>query len=634
MVKEIMDKVDYVFNQNKHNMKKENTIEYICSEAILILHGIEAKTISFEDIQSVISNNLISFSTLALYDIRLDKDVDLVSLMDIKNIYYNGCSFTKTTDITISSQLERIIIQNSNFQKLKIKDDKENKKSINLYIHNTTCDDFYLNKCLANEFSLSEFKVVNKAKISSHFSGKISLNDTTFNKYISFEGSSFDEVFETTDLYFDDYKKVVFEFEKITSFSKEDINNYINNYGKTDEEKLNLASKLQNTFRKFKDIALVHNNKIYAKECEKLELFVYEIYLKIESDIRFKKLEKAKKNNEKLSIRETLSLKAWRATLEQLMLKFYEITSEHHTNFARIVNFTLAIIFSLYLELSIVGLFSFFDIGYFNHILDDFYRVCSLIMFFVVLILFALSANRIKNIIGRLMCIISMILVFAFLVFPNYLVVSYFVILFVVLYIFYTRSSDIYHFISLIAVICFICLPIFSKNIITSPSIYYLDDTLNRYTQEDIREALKIASVENQEKINKTKKDSESKKEPKEESKPSQNIINLQATISQNQISSNISINQAQEPYDLYFGTVVVNLSVKNAQDIQDIKQFIKDNKLLMYYTSVESDIKVYNNIIKAICIDLQLDTIYFIFFIIMILCIYSMQKTFRKNTI
>lgn len=616
MAKEIMDKVDYVFNQNKHNMKKENTIEYICSDAILILHGIEAKTISFEDIQNVISNNLISFSTLALYDIRLDKDVDLVSLMDIKNIYCKDCNFTKTTDITISSQLERIIIQNSNFQKLKIKDDKENKKSINLYIYNTTCDDFYLNKCLANEFSLSEFEVANKAKISSHFSGKISLNDTTFNKYISFEGSSFDEVFETTDLYFDDYKKVVFEFEKITSFSKEDINNYINNYGKTDEEKLNLASKLQNTFRKFKDIAIAQNNKIYAKECEKLEFFAYETYLKIERDIRFKKLEEATKSKVKASIREMLSLKAWRVTLEQSMLKFYEITSEHHTNFARIINFTLSIFLAFYC----VIFASYVFMNIYNSLFDKY----GFLLYILTLLFYLYKIIQTKNIVHGIPIFIVCLITLGCCFYSNYLILFCFILLNFVIYLFHKNKGIVFYFILIIFTIIYQVLPIKFNGTISS--IYYLDNTLNTYTQEDIREALKIASIKNQENFNSTKKDLE----PKEEQKSNQNIINLQDTISQNQISSNITINQTQEPYDLFFGTKVV----KNAQNIQDIKQFIKDNKLFIYYTGIQSSNEIYNNIIKAIWIDLQLDTIYFIFFIIMILCIYSMQKTFRKNTI
>lgn len=626
MVKEIMDKVDYVFNQNKHNMKKENSIEYICSDAILILHGIKEEKVPFEDIKNVISNNLISFSTLALYDIGIDEDVDLVSLMDIKNIYYNGCSFIKTTDITISSQLERIIIQNSKFQKLKIKDDKENKKSINLYIHNTTCDDFYLNKCLANEFSLSEFEVVNKAKISSHFSGKISLNDTTFNKYISFEGSSFDEVFETTDLYFDDYKKVVFEFEKITSFSKEDINNYINNYGKTDEEKLNLASKLQNTFRKFKDIAIAQNNTIYAKECEKLELFAYEIYLHIKQEIEFLEV----KNKADKITRFKSQLKAWRTLLEQSIIKIYEITSEHHTNFARIINFTLAMIFAAYLAM----LFAF-NCNYIENVWcvfsdginPTYYMLyCFIINLFIFFIVFC--KNRI---VMFFLLIIVLVIYQLFLLTPTYFTYLYIILIIGTFYIFKVNKISIMFVINCLVFIILISFTSYFKNIVMSiPNVYYLDNTLNTYTQEGIRDALKKASVENQEKLNPAKKVLETRKE----SKPSQNIINLKATISQNEVNSNISINQTQEPYDLYFGTDIVNLSVENAQNIQDIKQFIKDNKLLMYYTSVKSSDEIYNDIIKAIWIDLQLDTIYFIFFIIMILCIYSMQKTFRKNTI
>lgn len=601
MAKEIMDKVDYMLNQNKHNMKKENTIEYICSDAILILHGIEAKKVSFEDIKNVISNNLISFSTLALYDIGLDKEVDLVSLMDIKNIYYNGCNFTKTTDITISSQLERIIIQNSKFQKLKIKDDKENKKSINLYIHNTTCDDFYLNKCLVNEFSLSEFEVTNKAKISSHFSGKISLNDTTFNKYISFEGSSFDEVFETTDLYFDDYKKVVFEFEKITSFSKEDINNYINNYGKTDEEKLNLASKLQNTFRKFKDIALAHNNKIYAKECEKLELFAYEIYLHIKQKIEF--LE-AKNKADKIT-RFKSQLKAWRTLLEQSIIKIYEITSEHHTNFARIINFTLTMVFAFYLIMFCI--FNHYYITYFRSIFVDGinpipYTIYSFLIMILVL-MFMFLKNKIYSL---LFLLLELVILHYFFITPAYFIYLYIFFIIVGFWIFKIKSVTTIFAINCLVLIALMSFPSYSKNIsVTIPNSYSLDNTLNIYTQKNIREALKIASIKNQ---------------------------NKEAI--QDDINKALQDIKDGKPYDLYFGTNIVNLSVKNAQNIQDIKQFIKDNKLLMYYTSLESDSKIYNDIIKAIWIDLQLDTIYFIFFIIMILCIYSMQKTFRKNTI
>lgn len=568
--------------------------------------------------------DLIHYDVDILYVVNANFDEDIkvdfdTKLKNIKTIYFKNCTFKNNVIMENLSNIE-IRFEYCNFTNVAFYGNS-NLKNNNLFIYLERCEichSLFLNVNEIKSFISKDLKVNSSAYFKADFTDELRLQDTLFNDIVSFSGSNLKKTPDFSSTIFKDTKQVYFDYTSLEHISKTTLEGQVsegmrNNSDKKDYEsiikdleiKKQNANKLQSSFRLLKDIAITQNNKIYAKECEKLELFAYEIYLKAERDIRFKKLEEAKKNKEKSSIREKLSSKAWKTTLEQLMLKFYEVTSEHHTNFARIINFTLAIIFSLYLELSIVGLFSFFDIGYFNHILGDFFSVCRLISFFIVLILLVLIASIFKNPIVRLICIVSMILCFAYFVFPNYLVVSYFVILFVVLYIFYTRSSDIYHFISLIAVICFICFPIFSKNIITSPSIYYLDNTLNKYAQESIRDALKIASIKNQ---------------------------NKEAT--QDDINKALQDIKDGKPYDLYFSTIIVNLSVKNAQNIQDIKQFIKDNKFLMYYTSVESDIKVYNNIIKAICIDLQLDTIYFIFFIIMILCIYSMQKTFRKNTI
>lgn len=486
----------------------------------------------------------------------------------------------------------------------------------------------------------------------TNFIDNFSLLNAVFNGMVSFNGSRFIKIPDFSSTIFKDTKQVYFDYTSLEHISKATLEEQVsenikNNHDKKDYEnmikdleiKKQNANKLQSTFRLLKDIAITQNNKIYAKECEKLELFAYEIYLKAERNIKSKELRKFLDGEDNFKQKTTnkpknISMPMWKATLEHSLLKFYEITSEHHTNFARIINFTLAIVFSLYLELSIVKIFSFFNTGFFNHILTNFFSGYHLGVYFGISLLLIWLIYKIENPVGKFIFFIFMIFNIVLFIFPDYLILIYFGILFIILMVFYINKNFVYYFIGLSAIIYFICFPIFSKNIITSPSIYYLDNTLNKYTQEDIRNALKIASVENQEKFKKTKKDSEPKQEPKEESKPNQNIINLQATISQNEVSSNISINQAQEPYDLFFGTNIVNLPTKNAQNIQDIKQFIKDNKLLMYYTSVKSSNEIYNNIIKAIWIDLQLDTIYFIFFIIMILCIYSMQKTFRKNTI
>lgn len=584
--------------------------------------------------------DLIHYDVDILYVVNVNFDEDMkvdfdIKLKNIKTIYFKNCTFKNNVIMENLSNIE-IRFEYCNFTNAAFYSNS-NLKNNNLFIYLERCEichSLFLNVNEIKSFISKDLKVNSSAYFKADFTDDLMLQNTLFNDIVSFSGSNFKKIPDFSSAIFKDTKQVYFDYTSLEHNSKVALEEQVskdikNNYDKKDYEniikdleiKKQNANKLQITFRLLKDIAITQNNKIYAKEYEKLELFAYEIYLKAERDIKSKEFKIFLKDKNKFKQkRKDTAITMWKATLEHSLLKFYEITSEHHTNFARIINFTLAIVFSLYLELSIVKIFSFFNTGFFNYILtnfssDDKLVVCIILLYFVICMF--------ENTVYKFMCFVLIVISIALFIFPDYFVLTYFGILLVLFLLFSLKIDVIYYFISICTVICFICFPIFSKNIITSPSIYYLDDTLNKYTQEGIRNALKIASVENQENFNPTKKDSESKQEPKEESKPSQN-----------EVSSNISINQAQEPYDLFFGTNIVNLSAKNAQNIQDIKQFIKDNKFLMYYTSIKSSDEIYNDIIKAIWIDLQLDTIYFIFFVIMILCIYSMQKTFRKNTI
>lgn len=636
-----MKMIDFIRTYFKISISKlEHVGEYLFigdDKYIFLICKKETANNITEFLDSIDKKNIVKIFITGLDIIEKTEIYLQQSLPDIDEIYFNCCTFKKDTQIYNPKNI-KITFNHVAFQTLRIEDSFDfkgenvsiifndckinNHLSIKLNeVKNLQSDDLYIG---ANTY----FK--------TNFIDNFSLLNAVFNGMVSFNGSRFIKIPDFSSTIFKDTKQVYFDYTSLEHISKATLEeqvseNITNNHDKKDYEnmikdleiKKQNANKLQSSLRLLKDIAITQNNKIYAKECEKLELFAYEIYLKAERDMRFKKLEETAAFKELALVKETLSLKAWRVTLEQSMLKFYEITSEHHTNFARIFTFTIAIIFSLYCAI----LISFFlknqttiEINIYE------YDSYGLLLYFIVLIFFLGNLVCTKNNIYGIPIFIFSLLTISMAFYPNYLIFIFCLLLSIVIYLCHISKAIIFYFIFVVTIILFQTIPIFSKNIITSPSIYYLDNTLNTYTQEDIREALKIASIKNQEKFNKTKKDSELK----EELKPSQNIINLQATISQNQISSNISINQTQEPYDLFFGTKVV----KNAQNIQDIKQFIKDNKLLIYYTGIQSSNEIYNDIIKAIWIDLQLDTIYFIFFIIMILCIYSMQKTFRKNTI
>lgn len=645
--------IDVIKTHFKINISKlEQISEYlfIGDDKYIFLMCLKDKVTNIVDFLEEIKNENIEKIFITGLDIIEKTEIYLQqNIPDIDEICFSCCTFKKDTQIYNPKNI-KITFNNVAFQTLRIEDSFDFKgENVSIIFNDCKINNhLYINLNEVKNLQSDDLYIDANTYFKTNFMDNFSLLNAVFNGMVSFNGSRFIKIPDFSSTIFKDTKQVYFDYTSLEHISKATLEEQVsegirNNSDKKDYEniiqdleiKKQNANKLQSSFRLLKDIAITQNNKIYAKECEKLELFAYEIYLKAERDIKSKELRKFLDDEDNFKQKttnkpENISMPMWKVTLEHSLLKFYEITSEHHTNFARIINFTLAIVFSLYLELSIVKIFSFFNTGFFNHILTNFFSSYHLGVYFGISLLLIWLIYKIENPVGKFIVFIFMIFNIVLFIFPDYLILIYFGILFIILMVFYINKNFVYYFISLFAIVCFICFPIFSKNIITSPSIYYLDNTLNTYIQEDIRKALKIASVENQEKFNKTKKDSE----PKEESKPSQNIINLKTTISQNEVSSNITINQMQEPYDLYFGTNVVNLSVKNAQNIQDIKQFIKDNKLLMYYTSVKSSNEIYNNIIKAIWIDLQLDTIYFIFFIIMILCIYSMQKTFRKNTI
>ncbi|MCI7501467.1 MAG: pentapeptide repeat-containing protein [Campylobacter sp.] len=203
-----------------------------------------------------------------------------------------------------------------------------------------------------------------------NFDGKINFSKSTFEKKASFKKCNFNNFFDFSEIdfkdnvYFDDsyfdkfsaFRLCVFEktasfystkFKVIPNFSLGDFKGILNinnatwgengniefedvenivvkacGKSETEKEKLETEKELQtirdikDSFRTIKNILIKENNQLEAQKFHKAELYCKEL-----------ELEKEKKN--------------FSTIVDRLLLGFYRITSDHHTNFLKILNFTV-----------------------------------------------------------------------------------------------------------------------------------------------------------------------------------------------------------------------------------------------------------------------------------------------------
>lgn len=202
-----------------------------------------------------------------------------------------------------------------------------------------------------------------------NFNGKIDFSKSTFEKKVSFKKCKFNELsgddfFDFSEIhfkdnvYFDDsyfkefvaFHLCVFEktasfyrtkFNVIPNFSPGDFQGILNinnaTWGengniefedvknivakayskiKTEEEKLETIRNIKDSFRAIKNVLIQKNDQLDAQKFHKAELYCKEL-----------ELEKENKN--------------FSTYIDSLLLRFYRNTSDHHTNFLKILNFTV-----------------------------------------------------------------------------------------------------------------------------------------------------------------------------------------------------------------------------------------------------------------------------------------------------
>ncbi|MCI6694769.1 MAG: hypothetical protein MR469_03915 [Campylobacter sp.] len=327
------------------------------NENILIYKCEFKKQLNFENCKFIESkgytDNSLRFKEVRFNDIANFKN----SVFDVE-VNFDDFVFSNVANFTKSTFKKNASFKNCKFNKLSV-------------------DDFF-------DFSEIDFKD-NVYFDDSYFNGKIDFSKSTFEKKVSFKNCKFnklsgDDFFDFSEIdfkdnvYFDDsyfnefvaFNLCVFEktasfyktkFKVIPNFSPGDFKGILNinnaTWGqngniefedvenivvkacgkiktekeKLEKEKLETEKELQtirnikDSFRAIKNVLIQKNDQLDAQKFHKAELYCKELELEKELET---------KNNKNFS-----------TYIDSLLLRFYRNTSDHHTNFLKILNFTV-----------------------------------------------------------------------------------------------------------------------------------------------------------------------------------------------------------------------------------------------------------------------------------------------------
>lgn len=200
-----------------------------------------------------------------------------------------------------------------------------------------------------NKVDFHNSKITNNIYFNNaHFKDYVDFHECEFEKTASFYGVRFEKVPNFSACYFKEPKAVNLTNVNIDKLDFKSLEQYIEDNYKdetcenkqeiTEEQrnnncKLKCAKHLKDSFRVIKDVLITQNNTLEAQEWHKLELYAKEKELLFEVESCYKEKNKpfiAAKSEDKNSINLTFSV---------LLLWIYRVTSLHHTNLPRIINF-------------------------------------------------------------------------------------------------------------------------------------------------------------------------------------------------------------------------------------------------------------------------------------------------------
>ncbi|EAK2629373.1 hypothetical protein CC188_06860 [Campylobacter coli] len=589
--------------------------------------------ISLSDKQS--ENNRIVKTNLYFYNCTFEKSLNLKNIIFEKTLTFNQCAFYNDLDIHQNQFLDHLVFINcSNEQNEKIisLDLQENEFEGYLFIKNCTIENISLwknkfkNRCYFVDSKFGYEQDEDKAKLNfsnTHYEDEVYFNNSEFSSYADFHECKFDNIAcfygakfykapNFSACYFKEQKAAnlinvdidKLDFKSVEKYIEDNYQDetYENKQEIIEEQrdnncKLKCAKHLKDSFRVIKDVLITQNNTLEAQEWHKLELYA-----------------KEKENHINLNVKEreknTDIFKNILIWFNCILLNVYRNTSDHHNDFLKILNFTIGMIalygvffyllLEVYMYLDIIFIESFFRFK-----IIDYIYLCLFVLLTIIMFLYKNKKSIFAKSILFLIIYITFYIVYIKIL--NFINITYFrewffyllcyiigIYIFYLAFIFFSKFKFINFIFKLCIYLAFLSIWILSSNFINPFTGVFSSDKLYESQFEKSLNDLNTSAIINLARI-------------------SQNDFNLHLK------DQNISFTE------LNSAKALIIANKENLLKLNDLNSNIAKEVLGEEYTHTINQDKIIENTIKSTSV---------LYGIILLLCIFSLQKTARKNSI
>ncbi|EPA0399862.1 pentapeptide repeat-containing protein [Campylobacter jejuni] len=598
------------FDGNKDNFKRHYDENKILE--IHLNNMVFEEDLSFHNVKklSLIIYDNVKFQRLCIFgcnelSLRINGRVKIIDKISI-----NNCKFKQ---ISINNHIDG----NIEFQKCEFND-------FNLYgFSNATIKGaFTFDFCeLKEKVNFMNFEFENKVSFkmskfkdniyfnNSHFKDYVDFHECEFEKIACFYGVRFDKAPNFSACYFKEPKAVNLINVDIDKLDFKSVEKYIEDNYKDEsyknetkgiqdkkeffkiknKHKLRYAKNLKDSFRVIKDVLINQNNILEAQEWHKLELYAKEKENHI--DLSVKDIEKNPDISKNILI--------W---FNCVLLNVYRNTSDHHNDFLKILNFTVGMIV-------LYGVFIFFcqvSMEYCSKFFNESKSVIISTLVFLCCIMFYFKIK--KSIFAKsIFFIIAMVFIVLYLVTYFYKTNEYKTILYLVMC--YILSIYICYFFFNIKNIIFNIVFKFMLYLVFLFFLINSSQLINPFTGVFSSGKLYESQFEK-----------------------SLNDLNASAIINLAKISfKEFNLNQEYKNIsftELNSAKALIIANKENLLKLNDANLNITKEVLGEKYTELLKIInqdKITENTIKSTSV---------LYGIILLLCIFSLQKTARKNSI
>ncbi|ECL9532443.1 hypothetical protein FT563_07400 [Campylobacter jejuni] len=591
--------------------------------------------ISLNDKQS--ENNRIVKTKLYFYNCTFEKTLNLKNIIFEKTLTFNQCKFKRKIRMYSNIFLSHLVFRDcydKQSKKITSLDLQENEFKGYFFIKNCAIEKINLwknkfkNRCyfMDCEFGYRQDKD-NQAKLNfsnTHFEDNVYFNNSEFYNYADFHECEFDDIacfygvkfYKTPNFsacYFKEPKAVNLINVDIDKLDFKSVEKYIEDNYKDEsyknetkgiqdkkeffkiknKHKLRYAKNLKDSFRVIKDVLITQNNTLEAQEWHKLELYA-----------------KEKENHINLSVKDReknadifKNILIW---FNCVLLNVYRNTSDHHNDFLKILNFTVGMIV-------LYGVFIFFCQACIEPYSKFFNELKSSVIFIIIGILVFLCCimfyfNRKKSIFAKsIFFIIAMVFIVLYLVTYFYKTNEYKTILYLVMC--YILSIYICYFFFNIKNIIFNIVFKFMLYLVFLFFLINSSQLINPFT--GVFSSGKLYESQFEKSLNDLNTSA---------------IINL-ASILQSDFNLHLK-DQNISFTELNSAKALIVANKENLLKLNDANLNITKEVLGEKYTELLKTInqdEITENTIKSTSV---------LYGIILLLCIFSLQKTARKNSI